>query len=67
MGTGGRNITNEQIFEIIENFNRGFQMIDFEFGNGKNIPQIIKSGNNYELKMFGKTWIINISEKTKDL
>lgn len=64
MGTGGRNIKKEKIFEIIESFNRGFQMIDFEFGHGENVPKIINNGTDYELKIFGKTWIISISEKS---
>ena len=63
MGTGGRNIKNEQIFEIIESINRGYQMIDFEFGNGENVPCVKNNGGVYELKAFGKTWVINISEK----
>jgi len=63
MGTGGRNLKKEAIFNIVEAINHGFQAVDFEFGNGENVPKIINNGGIYELKMYNKIWIINISEK----
>lgn len=65
MGTGGRKIKNEEIFAVIEQINFGFQTTDHEFGNGSNVPKIINNGGIWELKLYGKTWIITVSEKLK--
>jgi hypothetical protein len=64
MGTGGVKLWAKEAFEIAERINNAFQVLDFELGDGKNVPKFRQiSAGKFALNIFGKEWLISISPK----
>jgi hypothetical protein len=64
MGTGGVKGWAKEASEIAERINNAFQVLDFELGNGKNVPKLRQvSAGEFVLNIFGKEWLIRISPK----
>jgi hypothetical protein len=64
MGTGGRNKSNEQLFEVVEAITFGLSSLESE-SNYKDFEAKKVNNSTLEIKMNDKTWIITVSEKLK--
>jgi len=50
--------------EVVELLQRSINALDFELGNGKNVPKIVVVGDKtYEFKALGKTWTMTLEPK----
>lgn len=66
MGTGGVKSWAQEANKIAEKINFAFQVFDYEFGDGKNVPKLMQiSAGEFTFKCFGKDWLIRISLKDK--
>lgn len=67
MGTGGVKTWVKQAAEIADKLNYAIRIMDFEIGNGKNVPQLQQiSAGTFEFKVFDKIWLITINPKEKE-
>jgi hypothetical protein len=68
MGTGGVKTWVKQAAEIADRLNRAIRIMDFEVGDGKDVPQLQQiADGKFEFKCFGKTWMIIINLKDKEV
>lgn len=50
--------------EIVELLQRSVHALDFELGDGKNVPKFICIGDKtYEFQALGQTWIMTLEPK----
>jgi hypothetical protein len=68
MGTGGVKAWVKQAAEVADRLNRAIRIMDFEVGDGKDVPQLQQTAaGKFEFKCFGKTWIVTINPKDKEV
>jgi hypothetical protein len=61
MGTGGVKPWAKEVSEIAERINSAFQALDFELGDGKNVPKLRQlSAGEFILNVAGKEWLVSI-------
>lgn len=65
MGTGESNKIKQQsrANEIVEMINQAIRVMDFELGDGKNVPQLVPIGNQkFKIKIQDEIWTISFEK-----